>query len=152
LTKNGWTIKTVWIPSHCGIEGNEEADKLAKRSTGQNQTMCSEAYTSYAWMNRMAKDKFITKWRAAVDMPDISWKYLPEWQQWSYRMARAIFRVYSGRTDIDPRHEHEAVKCTCKEAELCTDHIIGHCRLFDKAQDEARNKRLSPPRSTKVIL
>jgi hypothetical protein len=45
--------------------------------------------------------------------------YPPEWQQWSYRMARAIFRVYSGRTDIDPRHEHEAVKCTCEEAELC---------------------------------
>jgi hypothetical protein len=152
LTKNGWTIKTVWIPSHCGIEGNEDADILAKCGTEQNQTPCSQAYTSYAWMNRMAKDKFITKWRAAVDTPDISWKYPPGWQQWSYRMARAIFRVYSGRTDIDPRHEHEAVKCTCGEAELCTDHIIGHCRLFGKARDEARNKHLSPPRFTKELV
>jgi hypothetical protein len=121
LTRNGWTIKTVWILSHCGIEGNEEADILAKRGTEQNQTPCSQAYTSYAWMNRMAKDKFITKWRTAVDTPDISWKYPQAWQQWSYRMARAIFQVYSGRTDIDPRHEHEAIKCTCGEAELCTD-------------------------------
>jgi hypothetical protein len=63
-------------------------------------------------------------------------------------MARAIFRVYSGKTDINPRHEYEAVECTCEEAELCTDHIIGHCRLFDKARDEARNKHLSPPRFT----
>jgi hypothetical protein len=70
-------------------------------------------------------------------MRQISWKYPPAWQQWSYRMARAIFRMYSGKTDIDPRHEHEAVKCTCGEAELCTDHIIGYCRLFDKARDEA---------------
>jgi hypothetical protein len=67
-------------------------------------------------------------------------------------MARAIFRVNSGRTDIDPRHEHEAVKCTCGEAELCTDHIIVHCRLFDKARDEARNKHLDPPRFTKELV
>jgi hypothetical protein len=60
LTRNGWTIKTFWIPSHCGIEGNE-ADKLAKSGTGHNQVACSQAYTSYTRMNRMAKDKFITK-------------------------------------------------------------------------------------------
>jgi hypothetical protein len=47
---------------------------------------------------------------------------------------------------------HEAVKCTCGEAELCTDHIIGHCRLFDKARDEARNKDLSSPRFTKELV
>jgi hypothetical protein len=31
--------------------------KIAKRGTEQNQAPCSQAYTSYAWMNRMAKDK-----------------------------------------------------------------------------------------------
>jgi hypothetical protein len=33
-----------------------------------------------------------------------------------------------------------------------TDHIIAHCRLFDKARDEARNKHLSPPRFTKELV
>jgi hypothetical protein len=47
---------------------------------------------------------------------------------------------------------HEAVKCTCGEAELCTGHIITHCRLFDKARDEASNKHLLPPRFTKELV
>jgi hypothetical protein len=67
-------------------------------------------------------------------------------------MARAIFRVYSSRTDIDPRYEHEVAKCTCGEAELCTDHVSVHCRLFDKVRDEARNKHLSPPRFKKELV
>jgi hypothetical protein len=47
LTRNGWSIKTVWISSHCGIEG-KEADKLANSGREQNQASCSQAYTSYA--------------------------------------------------------------------------------------------------------
>jgi hypothetical protein len=30
LTRNGWIIKTVWVPSHWGIEGT---DNLAESST-----------------------------------------------------------------------------------------------------------------------
>jgi hypothetical protein len=48
-----------------------------------------------------------------------------EWKQWSYRMARTVFRVFCGRTEIDSRHEYE-----CGEADPCTDRVIGHCRLF----------------------
>jgi hypothetical protein len=40
----------------------------------------------------------------------------------------------------------------CGEAELYTDHTIGHCRLFDKARDEARNKHSSPPEFTKELV
>ena len=36
LNDKGTHVKFCWIPSHCGIEGNEAADKLAKESLGLN--------------------------------------------------------------------------------------------------------------------
>ena len=36
LSDKGTHVKFCWIPSHCGIEGNEVADKLAKESLGLN--------------------------------------------------------------------------------------------------------------------
>ena len=37
-----YTIKTLrtvlqWIPSHCGVHGNEQTDGLAKHGAGQQQ-------------------------------------------------------------------------------------------------------------------
>ncbi|XP_040078070.1 uncharacterized protein LOC120849872 [Ixodes scapularis] len=32
LQKGGWTIAFQWLPSHCGIEGNEAVDALADRA------------------------------------------------------------------------------------------------------------------------
>jgi hypothetical protein len=80
-------------------------------------------------------------------MPDITWTYPAEWKQWSYRMARTVFRVYCGRTEIDPRHEHEAKKCECGE----TDHVIGHCRLFE-LRYEAQKGCITPPIFTKELV
>jgi ribonuclease HI len=46
LTNHGWEINTVWVPSHCDIEGNERADKLAKLGTGHILACCPMSYTS----------------------------------------------------------------------------------------------------------
>ena len=39
-------IRTVlqWIPSHCGVSGNEEADKLAKQGSEMEQEENSVSY------------------------------------------------------------------------------------------------------------
>jgi ribonuclease HI len=39
LTNHGWKIYTVWVPSHCDIEGNESADKLEKLGTDHTLTV-----------------------------------------------------------------------------------------------------------------
>jgi ribonuclease HI len=46
LTNHGWKINTVWVPSHCNIEGNESADKLAKLGIDYTLTCCPMSYTS----------------------------------------------------------------------------------------------------------
>jgi hypothetical protein len=102
--------------------------------------------SSYAWVDQIAQSTFITRWRQGIDTPDITWKYPAEWKQWSYRMARIVFRVYCGRTGIDPRHEHEA---ECGEADLCSDHVVGHCRLFNQLRYGAQKGCITPPTFSK---
>jgi hypothetical protein len=103
-------------------------------------------------MNWIAKSTFVTRWQQRIGMPDITWKYPAEWKQWSYRMARTVFRVYCGRTEIDARHEYEAEKCECGEADLCTDHVICHCRLFNQLRYEARKGCITPPIFTQELV
>jgi hypothetical protein len=113
-------------PSHIGIRGNEIADNLAKKGTYPNNNLCTASYASRAWIERKAREIFLGRWRLNIDSENLSWKYPSEWEGWTYREARAYFRTYSGRTDIDPWHEHEATKCKYSTADLSSDHIIGY--------------------------
>ena len=144
LMKKNNTLSTVWIPSHCGIIGNEKADQMAKQGTEPHQQQCPAAYTSVAWMQRKAHAEFITKWRQRLNCQDISWKYPEAWNGWSFRMARAIYRVYCGRTEVDTKQGEAVVKCKCKEADLSSSHIIGHCKLFDQARHRLRGRHILP--------
>jgi ribonuclease HI len=81
LTNHGQKINTVWVPSHCDIEENESADRLAKLGTDHTLTCCSMSYTSYEWMNRIAQSTLVTQWRQGIGMPDTTWKYPIEWKQ-----------------------------------------------------------------------
>jgi ribonuclease HI len=152
LTQMGWKIFTVWIPSHCGIPGNEAADKMAKIGTENHDETCIMAYTSVAWMRRAAKETFLKKWRSESNSDKISWKYPEERDGWSFRLARAIFRVYCGRTDIDPRHGQEPTICKCNDAEISSKHIIGHCSLFENARNRMRNNSVVPAIFTNEMI
>jgi ribonuclease HI len=152
LVNSGWAIQSVWAPSHIGIGGNEIADNLAKKGTYPNNNLCTASYTSKAWIERKAREIFLGRWRLNIGSENLSWKYPSEWEGWTYREARAYFRTYSGRTDIDPRHEHEATKCKCSTADLSSDHIIGYCPLFDQARSCIRGQDLTPPVFTKEMI
>jgi ribonuclease HI len=78
LTNHGWKINTVWVPSHCDIEGNESANKVAKLETDHRLTCSPMSYTFYAWVNSIAQSTFVTQWRQRIGMPDTIWKYPAE--------------------------------------------------------------------------
>jgi ribonuclease HI len=152
ITKFFNSINTVWLPSHCGIEGNEAADNLAKKGSDEEQNRCIHSYTSHCWLRRKAKSEFFKKWANAVDDIHITWKYPEEWSSWSFRYARSIFRVYCGRTEIDPKHGEEAAVCKCQSAEISSKHILGHCPLFDHARSRLSKPNELPPIFTNDLV
>jgi ribonuclease HI len=80
LRTNGWLINTVWVPSHCGISGNEKADILANAGTHATTPICKDTFTLITWLTRWAHEQFLHKWQITSDTSGISWKYPDEWE------------------------------------------------------------------------
>jgi ribonuclease HI len=49
------TIK--WVPSHIGIEGNERADKLAKKGAEKSINQDTDKHASFAYLSRLVKEQ-----------------------------------------------------------------------------------------------
>ncbi|XP_041375615.1 uncharacterized protein LOC121388376 [Gigantopelta aegis] len=54
-----------WIPSHCCVPGNEEADMLSK--TGSKLQQVSQP-TSYSEVNTIIKNRFNTNWKIRMEV------------------------------------------------------------------------------------
>ena len=57
-----------WLPSHVGISGNEEADKVAKSSLNMQETKLKLPYTDFKpLINKYVKSKWQTSWNSTVN-------------------------------------------------------------------------------------
>ena len=67
LLKNKTSVTLLWIPSHCGVGGNEEADRLSKMGSKLEQ---SAHPMSYSEEKTILRNNFRTEWR---QRPFTSW-------------------------------------------------------------------------------
>ena len=59
----GIDIHLQWIPAHCGVRGNEQADKLAKRGSRMLQETTNTPYYTARHVAKMkSKEVWLNKW------------------------------------------------------------------------------------------
>ena len=65
LSAGGRRIYLQWIPSHCGLSGNERADGIAKEASALDQTNAPiDAQTVHLAAARLARTRTIQAWPA----------------------------------------------------------------------------------------
>ena len=121
-------LRTVlqWIPSHCGIEGNEQADKMAKRG-GKEQQENNPVLPS--------EMKTIIKSLHKTPQQHDSYHLLSRPQQ------VVIFRLRTGHNRLNQHlfRKMRAVPspmCPCGEAEQDTAHILQECGIHRLLREE----------------
>ena len=65
LLKNKTSVTLQWIPSHCGVGGNEEADRLSKMGSKLEQ---SAHPMSYSKAKTILRNNFRKEWQQRLDI------------------------------------------------------------------------------------
>lgn len=115
-------VKMQWIPSHCGIPGNENADRLAKEGAAEEQPDVLITYHQ--------KKKMIKSFRNAPIPPRDEYHGLSRPEQ------VIILRLRTGHNRLC-YHMYTKFKigntalCTCRQAPQTTEHILQDCLIYE---------------------
>ena len=86
----GQKVELCWVPTHIGIDGNEKANKSAKRSIARHSTMIPLPYIDYVYG---VKNSVERKWKTAWTEANAKMRCIkPEAGSWEYekRMKRLL--------------------------------------------------------------
>ena len=126
-------IYLCWIPSHCGVLGNEQADRIAKRATDE---FITEIKIPKLDMLRIIKNKIYKHWQTKFNQIN-SYKIKDKIGHWesSYNVNRhketilARLRLNCVRDiHLVPRIDGTfPLNCNCDGSRLTLNHIFFDC-------------------------
>ena len=130
------TEKTTiqWIPSHCNIPGNEEADRLAKEGGKQQQ---EDMQITYSEAKTLIKEKQQKKWLQQHPNHNPSDSY--------YQLSREdqviMTRLRTGHCRLRHHmytkfHCGDAPVCPCGTADMTVEHLLQHCPTHQNLRAE----------------
>ena len=144
------TCTMLWVPSHIGIKGNEEADTAASRALNHHEIE-EKVPIPFSLIKKTIKGEIITKWKQTVRIndryracnPDLKKAFFPE----APRLANTLIaRLRMNAFDLCPWRSVHAC-CHCDD-NFTTAHYLVDCpvtgpkmhKLKDKLQEEDHDK------------
>ena len=127
LLKNKTSVTLQWIPSHCGVRGNEEADRLSKIGSKLEQSAHPMFYSE---AKAILRDNFRTEWQQRLDTGT---------EEDSIHLDRAaqvtIFTLRTGHCQL-LSHLHRlkiyhSDECPCVTGPQTANHILQSCPTFN---------------------
>ena len=113
-------VTLQWIPAHCGVPGNELADKLAKQGAQKEQLNADVSY-----QEKVTIIKTLMRPRQEKDA----------FHQLSRPEQVIMVRLRSGHNRLNA-HMYRKFKlvpaptCPCDEEEQTTEHVLQRCKRF----------------------
>ena len=146
LSDKGTRVRFCWIPSHCGIGGNERVDQLAKETLDQDiDPLASIHYTDLKpLVNSYIQQLVQTKWGVAVHCRDLyllKAKLAPpkKFQHLTRAEEVVITRLWIGHTKATKSHIlSRGLLTACHHCgqTLSIDHMLLECAVLQECRDE----------------
>ena len=146
LSDKGTRVRFCWVPSHCGIDGNERVDQLAKETLDQDMDPLASVHYTYMkpLVNAYIQKLVQTKWDVAVHGRDL---YLvkptlgppKKFQHLTRAEEVVITRLRIGHTKATKSHilsRGPPTGCHHCGQTLTIDHMLLECALLQECRDE----------------
>jgi len=138
ISKANKNIRFIWTPGHCGIEGNEKADKVARQTINNPKSEVlshSSLIDIHSNIDTYCTNLWESEWRRTSDnkLREIknTTNYWPRPQSFNRKDEVIINRLRIGHSRMSHGHlmcKEETPLCpTCGET-LTIKHLLIHCR------------------------
>lgn len=150
---NGIQVTSKRVKGHCGIKGNEEADKLANQGR-QGRSTDQMAFISLAWVTSQAKRYSLTEWEKSWEREGTRrGKYYlatpttrnkttfpPADRTNKVTISRLRTRHINIRQYLKRIGKTEKATCECSKEDQSVDHILLRCEATQRARRHATTK------------
>lgn len=148
LSKQNWTIDIGWVKAHIGIQGNEMADKLAKRATVLEGLECYKKVPK-STIQKILREESIAKWENEwrnTTKGEETRQYFPtvaKRLKLRITLTPNLTTMLTGhgrlRAYYQRFHITEDSTCSCRGGEQTVNHILYDCNKLD--EDRKKLKR-----------
>ena len=161
LEARSFRISMVWVPSHCSIPGNEEADTLAKRGATEGEIF--ERPIGFQEYYGIPHQRALTSWQSQWTNGDLgrwthsicpkvstkAWfKGLDLTRAFIRTMSRLMSNHYTSKTHLFRINLNDTNLCECGQGYQDIDHIVWSCpeyRDHRKLLQDTLRARGRPP-------